>query len=208
MPEYNIYEHFSPSEYRIIRKRMIECVLATDMTNHSKNLTSLKNKCIGLDINNGERISELIENKDTSIKFDNQQLVLNNLLHTADISNPAKISKVYKKWVDLVFVEFFFQGDCEKKESLPISLLCDRQTTHIGKSQIGFIKFVVRPMFECIKLIAPEINTYIDYINKNLKMFEEDVKKEEENKKKENDTRVNNLNSTNKSLFSKSNMNN
>lgn len=184
---------------------MIESILATDMTNHAKNLTSLKNKCLASDITNGENVSEIIENKDPSIKFDNQQLVLSNLIHTADISNPAKISKVYKKWVDLVFVEFFYQGDCEKKESLPISLLCDRQTTHVGKSQIGFIKFVVRPMFECVKLLAPEINTYLDYINKNLKMFEDDIKKEEE-KKKQGEMRVSNsnnpMNTTGKSLFS------
>jgi hypothetical protein len=183
-PEYNILKNFSSSEFRIVRKRIIEGILATDMTNHSKNLSLLKNKLTVSEINNGENVSQIIENKDSSVKFDNQQLVLNNLLHASDISNPGKISKVYKKWVELVFVEFFYQGDCEKKEKLPISLLCDRETTHIGKSQIGFIKFVTKPTFECIKSLFPEINPYLENMAKNLKMYEDDVKKEELNKQK------------------------
>lgn len=183
-PEYNVFKSFTSSEFRLVRKRIIEAILATDMSYHSKNLSLLKNKLTAADISNGENVSQIIENKDSSIKFDNQQLVLNNLIHAADISNPGKLSKVYKKWVDLVFVEFFYQGDCEKKEKLPISLLCDRETTHIGKAQIGFIKFVTKPTFECIKTLFPEINPYLENMIKNLKMYEDDIKKEELNKQK------------------------
>lgn len=178
-PEYNVLANFNSSEFRLIRKRMIEGILSTDMANHSKYLNALKNKINASCVKDGENVSGIIEDKDPSIKFDNQQLVLNNLLHSADISNPAKITKVYKKWVNLVFIEFFLQGDCEKKEGLPVSILCDRATTDISKAQIGFIKFVVRPTFECIKNIIPEIYTYLEYINKNLKYYEEEVKKEE-----------------------------
>ena len=151
---------------------------------HNTNLNNLKAKISNAEISNGENISKIIDSTDPSAKFDNQQLILNNLIHVADISNPAKPSKAYKKWVDLVFVEFFYQGDCEKKEGLPVSLLCDRETTVVSKSQIGFIKFVVRPTFETIKLIAPEINPYIETISKNLKMYEDEVKRDEQKKLK------------------------
>lgn len=181
-PEYNILSNFNSAEFRLIRKRFIEAILATDMINHNKSLTNLKNKIQAAGIHNGENVHLLVESEDPSEKFNNQQLVLNNILHTADISNPAKISKVYKKWVELVFVEFFDQGDNEKKEGLPVSLLCDRETTIIPKSQIGFIKFVVRPSFDTLMLIIPEIANYVDNINRNLKMYEEEVKKEETRK--------------------------
>jgi len=183
-PEYDILAHFTSPEFRIIRKRIIESVLATDMSQHSKSISALKNKINVHDIKNGENVSAIIDSTDSSVKFDNQQLILNNILHTADISNPAKISKVYKKWVELVFVEFFYQGDCEKKEGLSVSLLCDREITHISKAQIGFIKFVVRPTFDCLKVIIPEINAYVEFINKNLRNYEEEVRKEEVSKQK------------------------
>lgn len=144
------------------------------MTYHSKFLTNLKNKIAIAGISDGKNIHKLIEDNDVSKKFDNQQLILSNILHAADISNPIKLPSIYRSWVDRVFVEFFNQGDCEKKENLPISLLCDRSTTDICKSQVGFIKFVVRPTFETLRLLVPEIQTYIDYLNKNQKMYEEE----------------------------------
>ena len=40
---------------------------------------------------------------------------------------------------------------------LEITMLCDRKTTNIGKSQIGFIDFVVKPYFEALTVILPEM---------------------------------------------------
>jgi hypothetical protein len=171
--DFNILEKFNSSEFRLIRKRIIECILATDMTNHAKNITSLKNKLSLAEVSEGNNFEKLFENIEDSAKFENQQIVLNNILHVADISNPAKLTSTYKNWIDLVFQEFFFQGDLEKKENLQVSLLCDRVTTDVTKSQIGFIKFVVKPTFEIIRQISPEIKTYLDYINKNLRLLEE-----------------------------------
>ncbi len=154
---------------------MIEAVLATDMTNHSNNLSILKNKIAAVDIYDGLNIDKLI-NDEESNKFNNQQIILNNIIHSADISNPAKLSHIYKKWVGLVFEEFYHQGDIERAEGLQITTLCDRNTTNIPKSQVGFIKFVVKPSFECLANIAPGIRRYLDYIGINLKMYEDEVK--------------------------------
>lgn len=169
----NIFINLNSSEFRLLRKRMIESVLSTDMSNHSKYLTALKNKITFCQIKEGKDVNKLIEDSNSIKKFDNQQLVLNNIIHAADISNPAKLSHIYRKWVDLIFLEFFNQGDLEKKENLNVTILCDRETTDINKSQIGFIKFVVKPTFETLLILAPEIQTYIEYINRNCKMYEE-----------------------------------
>ncbi len=174
--ECNVLERFNPSEFRLIRKRMIEAVLATDMTNHSSSLSELKKKIASADIFNGNNIDKLINDGDDTKRFNNQQIILNNIIHTADISNPAKISHIYKKWVNLVFEEFFYQGDLEKNEGLQISTLCDRHSTDIVKSQIGFIKFVVKPSFDCLSNLAPGIKRYLDYIQINLNMYEEEAK--------------------------------
>ena len=195
-PKFNILSKLNPSEFRLLRKRMIESVLATDMSNHSKYLTALKNKITIAEIKEGNDIYKIIEDNDPIKRFENQQLVLNNIIHAADISNPAKLSSVYRKWVDLVFVEFFDQGDLEKKENLTVTILCDRVTTDISKAQIGFIKFVVKPTFEAIGCLSPEIKTYIEYINKNLKMYE-DIVKNSTNNNINNNTNNTNNNSSN-----------
>jgi len=44
--------------------------------------------------------------------------------------------------------EFFRQGDKEQELGLDFSPLCDRQTTVVPQSQIGFIDFIVSPTFD------------------------------------------------------------
>lgn len=48
-----------------------------------------------------------------------------------------------------------------------MSHLCDRYTTNLAKSQIGFIDFVVSPLFVLLKEILPKIDISGFEINKN-----------------------------------------
>jgi cAMP-specific phosphodiesterase 4 len=175
--DYNILDSLAPEEYRIVRKRMIESILATDMTHHARHLASLKSKLEMFDIEEGNNVSNLIV--DDKLKaYENQQTVLNICIHSADISNPAKEDIVYNQWIEMVFEEFYKQGDIEKSKGYPVSLLCDRETTNINKSQIGFINFIVTPTFDTLLNVFPEIKPYINNIKSNLKRFEELVKQE------------------------------
>ena len=63
--------------------------------------------------------------------------VLCLLLHSADVSNPAKPWDIHTRWTARIMEEFFQQGDREKQLSLPPSPLCDRNTTNIPGSQLG-----------------------------------------------------------------------
>ena len=49
--------------------------------------------------------------------------------------------------------EFFTQGDDEKKRELSVSMFCDRDTTNIPKSQAGFIKNIVLPLYNSFNMI-------------------------------------------------------
>ena len=177
-PEFNVLENLSIEEFRLVRRRMIESILATDMTNHSKHLSLMKQKLDALNIKEGNNLDNLLSNNITK-NHENQQAVINLCVHSADISNPGKPMKIYSKWVDLIFEEFFLQGDLESKSNLPISLLCDRSNTNISKAQIGFIKFVVLPTFECLSQIIPAVTNMIDNTTRNLKQYEEILKNEE-----------------------------
>lgn len=173
--DYNVLSLFKNEEYRIVRRRMIEGILATDMSYHAKHLIQLKSKLDAFEIKKGENIEKLISGDDIGKIFENQQSVLSMCLHTADISNPAKPDVVYDKWVDLVFEEFFAQGDCEREEGLEISYLCDRNTVDREQAQVGFISFVVLPCFDLVARILPEISEYIDNIKMNLDRYKKKV---------------------------------
>jgi hypothetical protein len=151
------------------------------MANHNKHITTLKNKLEYHEVSKGTNLEALLSD-DLNKTYETQQAVLNMIIHTADVSNPGKPLKTYLAWVDLIFEEFFNQGDVEKSENLPVSLLCDRETTNKNKAQIGFISYVVKPTFYVIMEIVPKAFMYMENIDKNLKYYQEIIKKEEENK--------------------------
>ena len=72
------------------------------------------------------------------------------LLHSADVSHPTKTWELHKEWTARCMEEFFNQGDREKEMGLDVSPLCDRNTTQVPQSQIGFIDFILIPQFSAL----------------------------------------------------------
>jgi hypothetical protein len=177
----NIFVDITKEEYRIVRKRMVECVLSTDMARHTKAVTLLKAKIDQIKTlvdSTGNSLLELLVNyvpNDT--KFDRQQFVLNYVMHCADISNTAKPFHIAGQWTKLLMKEFFEQGDIEKKEGLSVTFLCDRETTNVAKSQISFINNILEPAFKLLGILVPQCKVFINNIKDNIKNWEEIEKK-------------------------------
>ena len=56
----------------------------------------------------------------------------------------------------------------EKGDGLDISPMCDRETTNVEKSQVGFISFIVQPLWETwAELVFPDINYILDILKNN-----------------------------------------
>ena len=51
---------------------------------------------------------------DFNPKTQDKDMILTMMFHLADISNATKTWEVCRKWTDLLFVEFFAQGDLER----------------------------------------------------------------------------------------------
>ena len=83
-------------------------------------------------------------------------------IHLADISNPTKNWDLTLKWTELLFEEFFKQGDKERELGLKITDLMDRANTNIAKAQLGFIDVIVMPSYETF-------SKFIKIANKNIK---------------------------------------
>ncbi|XP_070570259.1 dual specificity calcium/calmodulin-dependent 3',5'-cyclic nucleotide phosphodiesterase 1A-like isoform X6 [Ptychodera flava] len=139
----NILSNLSRDEYRECRSLVIDMVLATDMSYHFQQIKQMKN------------LLSVPENIDKS-------KALSLVLHCADISHPAKDWPIHYRWTELLMEEFFRQGDKEQELGIPFSPLCDRSSTVIAESQIGFIDFIVDPSFQVLgdmleKIIPPGI---------------------------------------------------
>ena len=192
--KYNIFKPFRPEEYRIMRRRIVEGILATDMKKHQKVIGKIKNRAEVYSIKNGKNFNKMFNETDANKLFDAQQEVLNMLIHSADISNPAKPSKISQQWTDKVYEEFFRQGDLEKKLEIPISMMCDRLTTNVNQAMIGFISFVVMPTIDILFNFLPEIPEYSKNIHENLKKHQLEFSKDEQAKKLKEEKMNNNNN--------------
>ncbi|XP_051654684.1 dual specificity calcium/calmodulin-dependent 3',5'-cyclic nucleotide phosphodiesterase 1C isoform X14 [Manacus candei] len=119
--EMNILSNLSKDDWREFRALVIEMVLATDMSCHFQQIKAMKNA-----LQQPEGIDK--------------PKALSLLLHTADISHPAKAWDLHHRWTMSLLEEFFRQGDKEAELGLPFSPLCDRKSTMVAQSQIGELK--------------------------------------------------------------------
>nr|XP_048307737.1 high affinity cGMP-specific 3',5'-cyclic phosphodiesterase 9A [Myodes glareolus] len=77
------------------------------------------------------------------------------LIKCCDISNEVRPMEVAEPWVDCLLEEYFMQSDREKSEGLPVAPFMDRDKVTKATAQIGFIKFVLIPMFETVTKLFP-----------------------------------------------------
>ena len=167
--ENNIFEKLTTIDYKMIRKRMISEILATDMANHGKVISLIKSKII-VNENNEYKLNLLSGNEQS--KIEEQQCLLDYMIHLADLSHNTKLFEISLKWVELLSEEFWKQGDLEKELNLPVSFLCDREDVNIPKSQKGFISGYVIPTFETLVTIFPTLRFTLDNANSNLKEWQ------------------------------------
>ncbi|XP_035854196.1 calcium/calmodulin-dependent 3',5'-cyclic nucleotide phosphodiesterase 1C isoform X1 [Sander lucioperca] len=138
--EMNILTNLSKDDWRELRTLVVEMVLATDMSCHFQQIKAMKSV-----LQQPEAIDK--------------PKALSLLLHTADISHPAKNWDLHHRWTTSLLEEFFRQGDKEAELGLPFSPLCDRKSTLVAQSQIGFIDFIVEPTFTVLTEMTEKIVT-------------------------------------------------
>mmetsp|Transcript_3422 Transcript_3422/g.8314 ORF Transcript_3422/g.8314 Transcript_3422/m.8314 type:complete len:344 (+) Transcript_3422:1682-2713(+) len=163
-PEVDIFHNLSQEGFLELRKSIIDMVLFTDMSKHFMLLKDLKETCEADSLDDKLRAAS--------------ELLMKAVLHVSDISNPAKPRELAISWTERCIEEFFLQGDQEKSLGLPISPQCNRDTTSIPDSQIGFIEFVVLPSFQVLSSALPVIkDVCLPHLQSNLLYWKE--KKEE-----------------------------
>lgn len=159
----NVFNKLSAEKIKIIRKRIIGCILATDMARHFEIITSLQNLITTHDIREGKNAEKIVNNKTPLAEFESKQFILNACLHAADIGNPARIFPASEEWSNRVMGEFWRQGDLEKSYKLPVSYLCDRLAVNVPGSQVGFISGFTIPIFDKLSQILPRLTPLLKF---------------------------------------------
>ena len=94
--------------------------------------------------------------------------VLSLLLHSCDVSHPAKRWGLHHQWTSRCMQEFFKQGDKERELGLEFSPLCDRHNTMVPQSQIGEYLLTLRPMKLSVIITSRFHRLYCDSHSFNL----------------------------------------
>ncbi|KAJ3271429.1 cAMP-specific 3',5'-cyclic phosphodiesterase 4D [Terramyces sp. JEL0728] len=134
-PENNFLAHLTKAEFKSIREIVVDLVLATDLTQHFALLSMFKSKVAS---------AETFDPYETR---EDRMLLFKIMIKCSDVSNPTKDLPIYKQWTRLIMTEFVCQGDLEKKLNLPVSPYMDRDNVNVASCQIGFIDYVVQPLF-------------------------------------------------------------
>ncbi|KAJ3195451.1 High affinity cAMP-specific 3',5'-cyclic phosphodiesterase 7A [Irineochytrium annulatum] len=154
----NILSTLSPEKFKQVRSCILSMVLATDMAGHFEFIAKFKNKLSGQskahfrislfyyeEANVGSFVCLVALNVEDP---KDRQLMLDIAIKCGDISNSTKSAEIMKKWAELIMEEFFRQGDEEMKNKIPVSMFMDRHNTVIPKCQVGFIDYIVNPLYE------------------------------------------------------------
>ncbi|KAG7487892.1 hypothetical protein MATL_G00028150 [Megalops atlanticus] len=161
----DIFQNLSKKQRQSLRKMVIDMVLATDMSKHMNLLADLKTMVETKKVTSLGVL--LLDNYSDRIQ------VLQNMVHCADLSNPTKPLELYRQWTDRIMVEFFTQGDRERDKGMEISPMCDKHNASIEKSQVGFIDYIVHPLWETwADLVHPDAQEILDTLEDNREWYQ------------------------------------
>mmetsp|Transcript_20709 Transcript_20709/g.33492 ORF Transcript_20709/g.33492 Transcript_20709/m.33492 type:complete len:1030 (-) Transcript_20709:231-3320(-) len=170
-PETNVFHTLTKEQYNQVRKTCIEAILHTDMMSHFAMVKDLEMLFqVNAELFVQGKMSECHE---VLNKAENKLLVINNILHSADVSNPCRKWEVSQAWAHCVLDEFFAQGDEEKKRGIPVQMLNDRDKINRPNSQIGFLEFVIAPFFCAQIRLFHRLFGYGDNLSVNIEKWEE-----------------------------------
>ncbi|KAJ7393363.1 hypothetical protein OS493_006334 [Desmophyllum pertusum] len=177
-PHCDIFKNVSQDIFRKFREGVIKCILSTDMARHNEILNKFK---------------DILAD---GFSFENEahkSMLMQIMIKVSDVSNEARPMEVAEPWLDCLLQEFFIQSDVEKLEGLPVAPFMDRDKVTKPSAQIGFIRFVLIPLFEALgqlfpvlegPLIAP-VRKALSYYTHMGKTMEEELKKHEKKHSRE-----------------------
>eukprot|EP00817_Percolomonadidae_sp_ATCC50343_P006830 CAMPEP_0117419520 /NCGR_PEP_ID=MMETSP0758-20121206/1059_1 /TAXON_ID=63605 /ORGANISM="Percolomonas cosmopolitus, Strain AE-1 (ATCC 50343)" /LENGTH=578 /DNA_ID=CAMNT_0005200621 /DNA_START=754 /DNA_END=2487 /DNA_ORIENTATION=+ len=169
---FNIFADMDPDEENQVRQKVIQTVLSTDVSRHFAIISQVRASILKKFHKNKP------EDKSTLCKL---------LLKCADVSNPTKPRRFAVKWADHIMEEFYLQGDRERSNAWNVSPFMDRTKPNQAQCQVGFIQYIVRPLFESLAQFEPKCASLVSHMDANEAYWkavveQQQLKAENENK--------------------------
>ncbi|XP_059838470.1 cAMP-specific 3',5'-cyclic phosphodiesterase 7B-like isoform X1 [Hypanus sabinus] len=131
--ESGLLAHLPAETIQDIEQQLGSLILATDISRQNEFLRRMKAHS---------------DNRDLSLEVaDHKHFILQIALKCADICNPCRVWDMSKQWSEKVCEEFYRQGDLEERLKLEVSPLCNQLKDTIPSIQIGFMSYIVEPLF-------------------------------------------------------------
>jgi len=156
LPSCNLMAGLNHLTAAIVRKGIIRCIMATDMAKHGEYLQVYTKSIPNFSLQDGE----------------NRANLLCMIIKCADISTEVRPPHIADVWVNRLLDEFFSQSDREKADGLPFLPFMDRDKVTKPGAQVGFLSFVVIPLYEALGKLYPSIEAdFITPIRKSLEYY-------------------------------------
>uniref|UniRef100_A0A8D2NEL2 Phosphodiesterase n=1 Tax=Zonotrichia albicollis TaxID=44394 RepID=A0A8D2NEL2_ZONAL len=137
----NIFDHFSRKDYQRMLDLMRDIILATDLAHHLRIFKDLQKMAeVGYDSKNKQHRS----------------LLLCLLMTSCDLSDQTKGWKTTRKIAELIYKEFFSQGDLEKAMGNSPLEMMDREKAYIPELQISFMEHIAMPIYKLLQDLFPK----------------------------------------------------
>ncbi|XP_053564750.1 cGMP-dependent 3',5'-cyclic phosphodiesterase isoform X2 [Bombina bombina] len=136
----NIFEQFSRKDYQRMLDLMREIILATDLAHHLRIFKDLQ---------------KMADDGYNPKNKHHHSLLLCLLMTSCDLSDQTKGWKTTRKIAELIYKEFFSQGDLEKAMGNRPSEMMDREKAYIPELQISFMEHIAMPIYKLLKELFP-----------------------------------------------------
>jgi len=163
--ECDIFLNLSPTEREAVHKDIALLILATDMAKHERILKEFK-----------EKSHRLLS---SDFDLEDKRCLKMILIKACDVSNEIRPPEISEPWVEKLLEEYFQQSEIEKRDGLPLAPFMDRERVTKSSSQIGFIRFVLLPLYEAINQVLPQMETLALGNLNNALGYYEDLKAKE-----------------------------
>lgn len=151
-PEYNFFENVEAPIKAIIRTDTIQAVLMTDMKRHGEHVKELQ---------------QIIEKRKSPSELIDPKKLISYALHVSDLSHATKRFDIHMEWTRRLTNEFLAQGDKELALGMEPGALFDRRKGNMEKGQIGFIEFIILPLWINWTTVIGADDEWINQINVN-----------------------------------------
>ena len=160
----DIFCNLTRVQHRQVRSAIISMILNTDMAYHFDLLNKFKARIAG----------DRLKTEPFSIEsMPDRQLLADLLVHSCDLSAPAKPFAIAQTWTLLCDQEFSAQVAEEAELELPISThLVANDSKSLGKRETGFIDFIIEPLWKLVATALPELEPCYAHIAANRREWQ------------------------------------